>query len=151
MPVPTIFAKSWPIFRGLQDEEIEIITRDCDERNYKAGEVILKEGALPVELFVVLEGECEVRSHFRGQEIPIAKIGPTEVFGEVGFVDEFPRSANVIAIKPTRVLILKKPDFQKIINANPALGVKLYRNLAYILARRIRETDNKVKQLFIPL
>src|SRR5690554_2083232 len=66
------------------------------------GEYVIKEGTIDPTLYIPLSGELEVRiTNEAGKEVAVAKIPPGETIGEVAFLTDNPRSANVVALKQT--------------------------------------------------
>ncbi len=147
MKISAVAIKSWPIFHGMTESDIEEILKICEIVDYKAGDQIIKENGLPVAMYILIEGECKVTVSQSGKEILVATIGPTEIFGEVGFVDDYPRTATVTATKPSKVLLLRKSKFEELVERNTKLGFKLMKNIAYVIAKRLRKVDEKLKQL----
>ena len=64
----------------------------------------------------------------------LGEAGPGEVFGEIGFLRDTPRSATVIALERTRGLLLSQKEFLQILSSSPALCIALLRVLASRLA-----------------
>ena len=67
-------------------------------------------------------------------------MGEGEFFGELALLDDRPRSANVVATEDTELIILKRTDFQELVNRVPAIAVSLLEELA----GRLRRTDEQV-------
>ncbi len=78
-----------------------------------------------------------------GKEVILSIIGPGEFFGEMGLIDDSPRSASVIAIEPCVMLSVTKRAFKKCLVENVALAMAVMR----VLVRRLREADRKIGSL----
>ena len=78
-----------------------------------------------------------------GREVILAILGQGEFFGEMGLIDESPRSATVIAIEPCELLTINKMDFKKCLAENFEIAVGVMKGLV----KRLREADKKIGSL----
>ena len=73
----------------------------------------------------------------------IAELGPGEFFGEMGLIDDSPRSASVVAMESCELLSVTKRDFKKCLAENFEMSMAVMRGLV----RRLREADRKIGSL----
>ncbi|WP_249779480.1 patatin-like phospholipase family protein [Bradyrhizobium sediminis] len=99
------------------------------------GQMLVAQGAPSDALFVVLHGALAVRKI--GDAAPIAELRAGELVGEIGFFANIPRTANVIAIRDTSVLVLTRAAYQELAEEAPAIVEAL---LAVLALRFARET-----------
>ena len=78
-----------------------------------------------------------------GREVILGVLGVGEHFGELSLIDDMPRSAHVIAMEETNLLVLRRDDFRRRVEANPAVAW----SLLVELARRLRRADAKIHGL----
>jgi SulP family sulfate permease len=71
---------------------------------------------------------------------------PGELFGEVAMLSQTPRSADVIAEGPTRLLQLTSEHFQELMRDHPALGAKILYNISRLLATRLAERNTQLQK-----
>jgi CRP-like cAMP-binding protein len=100
-----------------------------------SGKVLVKEGAVGHEFFLILEGQAVVRRGGRR----IAMLGPGQYFGEMALLDRGPRSATVVADTDMDLLVLGQREFSGLLDQVPSLSYKL---LA-VMAARLREADTR--------
>lgn len=130
------------LFGGMSDEALDEVTRLCKTRTVGPGDLVFREGDLPQELFVLLDGEMEVlKKSKRGRDTRVAILGPKDCFGEMGFVDMQPRSATVRALGPSRLLCLSGEALAAIYRNDPKSYTMIVLNIARDLSRRLRVTD----------
>src|SRR6187397_2007888 len=89
------------MFAGVDAERLESVLADCDEHAYATGTTLLRPGESNDSIYLVLECDLLVRigeGHFA--------IGPGECFGEMSVVDGRKVSALVVAVKPTRLVVV---------------------------------------------
>jgi len=95
-------------------------------------------------LYIVLSGRLKVMmSDSEGKEVILAILGPGEFFGEMGLIDDEPRSATVISIEPCELLSIAKRDFKKYMAENFDMTMAVMRGLV----KRLREADRKIGSL----
>jgi len=78
-----------------------------------------------------------------GREVILSILGPSEFFGEMGLIDDSPRSATVITLEPCELLVLSKRDFKKCVAENFEMAMTVMRGLV----KRLREADRKIGSL----
>ncbi|MEX2235982.1 MAG: cyclic nucleotide-binding domain-containing protein [Dehalococcoidia bacterium] len=129
--------KKAALFSNLQKGALDRIASVTNERNYKAGDVIIKEGDRAVAFFVIVEGQVEV---LRG-DTPVAKFGPGDFFGEMALFEGYPRSSTVKAVTDTKCLVLTQWDFMAELRSEPTIAVEMLP----IMARRLRAADERLE------
>ncbi len=96
-----------------------------ERRRFAAGSVLLSEGTVSGQLFILVEGEVEV---LRG-EMQVALIDePGAVFGEMSVLLALPHTATVRAVSPLTAFVFE--DAAAFLRSNPAMGFHLARLLA---------------------
>ena len=133
-----------PLFSGLQDEELTAMSRVAVARNFAKHTVILREGDKTDALYIVASGKVKVMlSAGGGKEVILAMLGKSELFGEMSLLDEQPRSADVVAMEPTQLLVIMKSDFINCLAHNPQMSFKIMQGLI----QRLRNADRKIQSL----
>ncbi|HVM97473.1 MAG TPA: cyclic nucleotide-binding domain-containing protein [Candidatus Acidoferrales bacterium] len=104
----------------------------------RAGDRLLKKGGVARNLFVVLDGTVEVRDG----DTPLAVFGPGDVFGEMAFLLERPRSRDVYAATDNvRILSLSEATLRQMIKTDPAIAAHLLLNISKMLCMRLLKTQ----------
>ncbi|HWE12485.1 MAG TPA: cyclic nucleotide-binding domain-containing protein [Solirubrobacteraceae bacterium] len=93
---------SIPIFSHLSGEEAKRLAAFATETSAAEGQMLMKEGDYSVELIAIDEGTADV---IQGGK-KIASLGPGDLIGEMGLLERKPRSADVIASSPMRLIKL---------------------------------------------
>jgi CRP/FNR family transcriptional regulator, cyclic AMP receptor protein len=127
-----------PIFAGLTPRQAASMARDGKERTYPEGAVVVKEGDEGVGFYLILEGKVEVRRRSRR----LATLGPGQFFGEMALFVNQPRSADVVAVAPTRCLVLSRWEFWGFAMGEP----KVLRTMVEEIARRLGETNKSLSE-----
>lgn len=122
-----------PIFSGLTQKELRSIASSSKEKEFQAGQMMVSEGESGVGFFLIIEGRAEVR---RSGKV-LSRLEQGQFFGEMTLLDEQPRSADVVAVEPTRCLIFTVWDFHGMVRTYP----KMAREIMKEMARRLRLTN----------
>jgi len=105
------------LFARLSKRDLETVSRLTDELDVEAGHVLMEEGDLGREFFVIESGRAEVtRDGAR-----VAEMGPGDFFGEIALIEEERRTATVTAITPMVVVVLSGWDFRGLQQRLPAV------------------------------
>lgn len=110
---------------------------------YRADEKIIEEGEKGDSFYIIREGTVDVLTESDGETVPIATLGPGEIFGEMALIDEGgSRSATVAA--QTRVVVLRFPqeNFMELLESHDDFREYMFK----LLVERIQETNKKLKQ-----
>lgn len=136
-PSGAVFA-SVPIFSALNSKELEAVAKAGKQQSYEAGKTIVEEGRTGVGFFFILEGDVEVRQQGR----VLAKLGKGQFFGEMSLIDGQPRTADVVAVRPTECFVLSAWSFAALVKTEPKISLGVMKELV----RRLRETDKILTQ-----
>jgi serine phosphatase RsbU (regulator of sigma subunit) len=112
----------------------------ASERRFQPGQVIFEEGSSGRELYLVIEGRVEVAKGPGQDEVVLAELGAGEFFGEMGLIEDMPRSATVRTLEPTRALEFSQEGLRSVLLEEPLL---LYRAMR-VLMSRLRSIDVKM-------
>jgi len=113
--------KKAPLWSGLNEGELRALARSFKELKYPAGHVIVRKGERGVGFYLIADGSMEVRSDGR----VLAKLGPGQYFGEMALLDGQPRNADVVALEPSRCLVLSAWAFKGIVSSRPKIALAL--------------------------
>src|SRR5690242_19851483 len=101
-----------PLFSGLNDEQLEMIAGHLRRRTYNERDVIVRRDSPGDALFILTSGKVKVSYLEDEGETIIAVLQAGDFFGELSILDGEGRSADVIALEPSEVLILSVEDFR---------------------------------------
>ncbi len=140
------FLTTVPLFKSLDAAEIGRFVEAVREKTYPKGSVILFEDDPGDALFIVREGRVKVVLVAEdGREVILGILGVGEYFGELSLIDDQPRSAHVIAMEDAALLVLRRDDFRKRVEANPSVAWTLLSELS----RRLRRADGQIGSLVL--
>ena len=133
-----------PLFSHIPQPDLEKLAAIARQEDYAKNAEIMAEGERSSGLYILLSGKVKVvLRNEEGKEIILAMLNPTEYFGEMALLDDAPRSADVVAMVPTSVLVIAKQKFNQWLLRHPDMSFVIIRTLA----QRLREADRKIGDL----
>jgi CRP-like cAMP-binding protein len=127
------------LFENLSLALLARVLNHCDVNEYKAGDVVIEEGARCSRLMLVLDGRFAV-AH---DGIDDGALETGEHAGATTLLSPRRARATLTALKTSRMLILKRKPFWKLIKARPWLGVGLLERLGRRLSK---DLDKSIEQ-----
>ena len=129
------------LFADFSEADLANVMRVSRQETYQTGDTILQQGAGGSTMYVVVRGQVSVRKMSGDKMVEIKRVSKGECFGEMAVISQMPRSAAVVALQPTEVVAISGAVLR---SANQVLCMKLYRNIASLLADRVRQRDDQV-------
>ena len=132
-------------FSNFNDGELLGILKSTQREMYQDNEVVFKEGTRGDKMYIIITGNIRIsRPIGRKQEEVLAKLDIGALFGEMGPIDQSPRSARATAEGSTVLLSLREAILRE---NNLGLAYKLYKNFSVMLAERLRATNERLTEL----
>ena len=120
-------------FEGFSDDELQRVADLAEEVEAEPGAVLIDQGRVGQECFVILSGRAGVYS---GNE-HIATLEAGAVVGEMALIDHRPRTASVIAESPMELISLDAAAFKQLLETMP----KIHDRVMETLYARLRPDD----------
>jgi len=136
--------KGLPFFEGLGDGELRKIARLFNQKLFRAAEKVFNKGDVGNEAYVVMRGQVDIL--LEPDTEPIAQFGSGQIFGELAFLDNSPRTATAVAMQPSILLVIQRGAFNALTQREPHLGMVVMRNIALELSNRLRKTNLALSQ-----
>lgn len=144
VPVSTVALRTLPVFETLAQERLEEIARYARLVQIARNTVVVHTGDTTNDIYVVLTGSLKVQmSDQEGREVILAQLGHGDMFGEMGAIDDHPRSATVVATQACDLVVIPKDDFKRCLASNFDVALYIIRNLI----KRLRDADRKIESL----
>jgi len=139
---PTLPTFSW--IGHLKEDDRDLLSSYGEFFPGHPGNVIIEEGAIQTEVFVVVSGKLEVHAKQEdGTVALLAQIGPGETLGEISLFSPGPAAATVTALEFSQLWRIADSSLIEFMEENPGAGNVLLRTLASILAQRLRQMNPK--------
>ena len=124
-----------PLFESFSQKDLEKVAKAGDEVSMPAGSLIVDQGQMGREAFVVLDGSVTVKRNGK----KVATLDAGSIVGELSLLDHGPRTATAICETDCTLLVLSQRTFLAVVDDVPALSHKLLASLA----SRIRDLDRQ--------
>ncbi len=139
-----LFLKSHSLFKDLSLPQLKIIAESIKEVEFKTGQDIIEQDSISDGAYFIVSGTVKVfRTNEEGEQINLAVLGSGEIIGELGLIDNEPRSASINALKDTKLLLLTQKEFLAILKNCPDVAIILLKTLA----TRVRNTSKHLEEL----
>ncbi len=112
-------------------------------RLYEDGQVIIRQGDMSDNMFVIQEGQVEIIEEVGGKPVQLAIRKKGDLFGEMSLFERQGRSATVRAIGRTRVLSVDRDVLVHRLHDDPSMAYRMMTTMA----RRVRELSNELAEL----
>jgi CRP-like cAMP-binding protein len=132
------------LFRHLSGAELEQLLALFETVEYEPGEVIVEEGSVSDQLYMVLDQAVAVEVNQDGRKVYICTIGPGEMFGEAGIFMHVARTADVVAHDGARLVRIGRSAFLAELKNRPRSGIKILFMMVYSLLRKLREVNQEL-------
>jgi HEAT repeat protein len=129
-----------PLFESLTLDQLDAVAQLAVERDFAAGEVIVRQGEPGGELYLLLEGSVDVVLDRGGPaEERLRAMQAVDYFGEMAILDDQPRSATIVAREPSRLLALAGTSLKELILQMPDIAFEILR----VLSARVRSAEQR--------
>ena len=130
----------------LSEEHRRILVDRMVRRAFVAGDFVIRRGDPGDELFLVRSGSFDIALDIKtgdGQchSTRLATFGPGLCFGEIGFVAQTPRTADIIATRPGECWVLHRSDFEALSASHPAVVIALLKALTCDIGAKLSQTS----------
>ena len=136
------FLKNVKLFAELSPDSLAKLGTCLKTAEFPPAEIIVREGAPGVSMYIVKSGLVEVRKKdpTTGIDFLVAQLSEGAAVGEMSLLTGKPRSATVTTVQPTVVFTLTRADFRNLLTQHPEISL----GLARILAERLEDATKQV-------
>jgi len=139
MPSESSFVQSgFTLLNEMNDADLDWIFAAGTWKQVPGNAVLVEEGSRLQTLYLVMEGLLGVYSAALGGK-QLATVGAGQIIGEMSFLEERPASATVKALEDSEVLAIDRASLDPKLQSDAPLASRLYKSLAVITSRRLRE------------
>jgi len=115
-------------------------------REFRAGEVLFREGEHGEEMYVIQTGVVQILKHVGAQDRPLATLGRGEFVGEMALLNDKPRTATAMVLEDAQCLVIDKATLEHMIAHSTEIAMRLVKKLA----RRLDSADEMIQILLNP-
>ncbi len=132
-----------PLFKGLGQFAVRLIVLLGRIRVYEQGEYLARYREPGTEMYLILEGDAEIRLENNSGVIPLSRGG---IVGEMALLRHSPRAADVVAVTRTEVLVIDEDFLRRLRIRYPRFASRFFLNIASILSDRLEATNARLRE-----
>lgn len=130
----------------LSEEHLRLLMDRMASRAFVAGDFVIRRGDPGDELFLVRSGAFDIALDIKTGDgvchsTRLATFGPGLCFGEIGFVAQTPRTADIIATRPGECWVLHRSDFEALSSSHPDVVIALLKALTCDIGAKLSQTS----------
>ena len=115
-----------PLFRGLEEAELQALAQRAMERRFAAGETLFWEGEPCEGIFLIVEGSVKIfKTAASGREMMLALETAPATVAELPLFDGGSYPASVRAVTAAKTLFIEKNSFQQVCRQYPEVALKI--------------------------
>jgi predicted RND superfamily exporter protein len=127
------------LFQNMTDYQRRKAILISEIHEFKKGELLVEQDTVGRDMYLILSGEVDVIRKDDGESRSLATLKPGQVFGEIGYIRETERTADVVATEDVSALRFDYERMQKDLKFFPNIVAKLNFNISYILGKRLAD------------
>jgi CRP-like cAMP-binding protein len=140
--------KKLSLLTGLDERAIGLVEAIVERKTFAKGATIYCEGDEDGSIFILARGMVRIEKIVNfDQQQTLEHLGPGDLFGELSFILGGEHCASALALEETEIIQLRRNEFNKLANREPALGYHVMVRMATLVATRLREMDEKFVDL----
>lgn len=128
-----------PMFRDIDASRLRLLAFMGEDRSFRDGEFVVKQGDSSDSAFLILEGAADVVIDIGGRPTVVAQLTGNEIFGEMAMLCETPRTAGIKAHGDLRTLCFERDAMLRLLREFPEMAIEMSRSLAHRLERTTAE------------
>ena len=139
-----------PIFKGLDEDELEAIAEICEVVEFRYGDYVFREGDEADRLYIIEQGAVRISRDVPGageEALTVLKRGAC--FGEMAVFDRSRRSTDAIAHGRCSLLTIARADFEHLLENDRELAHKVLWSVVRLLCERLRSTNDSLRSIMV--
>lgn len=131
-------------------EALNVLVHLMNVRSYKTDQVVIQEGKVEHELYILLKGQVSIYKNTPDQasyKVAILKDEYTPALGEGGLIEGDSRTATVRCDSDCQFLVLTRNDFNKFCDQHPEWALPIIKSIAIMLISRLHQSNKDVTLL----
>ena len=138
------------LLKELSAEELKILSAIVSEKSLPENATIFVENMHGEALYIILDGVVKVSKMVEeGEEKTLSILNNGDILGEMALLGGGPRLITARAMKSTRLLTIKRGDFQNLLEKEPKVCIKFFNGLVNLFSQRLNQADSKIKELLL--
>ncbi len=134
--------RSVELFRPLSYDQLNELASSSSKLLFSKGEILVQQGDSGDSLFIISDGKVDVFvSDAAGRKTHLAELLSGDYFGEMSLLTGEPRSASIIALQETQVIVVEKSGMAELLETETSI----IEPLSAMLEKRVEDLSGRVK------
>ncbi len=136
--------KEQVLLEDLDNSELKKLAGVTEELRFTKGGNVFKEKEDTKGIFLIRSGKIEISKMTKdGWKQTLAVLGKGSFFGELSIVEHRKHEANAVALEDSKILLIRKGDFERLENEDLLLATKIMKRLILVLSKNLRHMNEK--------
>jgi len=131
-----------PVFNGLSPSQGKKVLGLCVPKILQGGDRVCDRGTASDAMYILVSGQLGI---ITGDGLRVATLKPVTTVGEMGMVTRQARSASVVALDKSNILVIEKGPFDLLLRNDPDIQLKVLRNIIEILSGKIVNDNVRIR------
>ena len=138
------------LFKDFSDKEIAVLSKFVEEKTISAPTPLFLENMKGESMYIVVNGSIKLSKMLsEGEEKTLTTMGAGDFFGEMALIEDGPRPVSALVVKDAQILTLKRSEFEKLMEEDPKLAIKVVIGMYKTLSDRIRASSPRIQQMIM--
>ncbi len=146
------FISDLPLFHSLDHQEVDILAGYMSVVELAAGQTLFNQWDRADYVCFIENGTLNVMKKSSPDIYrPITTLERGRSIGEMSIIDNFPRSATVVARQDSRLILLYRDAFQRLMDEHNQIGIKILKGLARLLSLNLKKASSRIADNMLPM
>lgn len=138
------------LFYNMTESDLGELLPFFEHRHVAASEVLWHAGEMSDYVAFIVSGKLQVKkdTEFEGKQVVVGIYSAGTIVGELGLIEEEPRSVSAAAIEDSLLLTLSRERFDQLLEEHPRLGVKLLKSMFLAVSMRLKKSFDRLAAIF---
>ncbi len=135
------------LFAQLGDDDVAMLAQAMEEKKLPSHTTLFLENMKGESMYVIQSGSIKLSKMIsEGEERMLTTLGAGDYFGEMALLEEGPRPVSAIVVDDANILILRRSEFQRLMNEQPQVAMRIILGMYKSLSDRIRQASPQIQQ-----
>ncbi|MBA4147319.1 MAG: cyclic nucleotide-binding domain-containing protein [Verrucomicrobia bacterium] len=135
---------SHPLVSTMKPEHLAQVCKNASEMEFKADEIIFRQGDPANRLFLIESGKVALEAHEEGKTVPIQTLGTDDILGWSWLFPPFSWNFQARALEPTRVIVLHGAHLLVTCEEDHDFGYELMKRISQLVITRLQATRHQL-------
>ncbi len=138
------------LFYNMTESDLFELMQFFEYRQVPSGETLWHSGDSSDYVAFIVSGKLQVKkdTEFKGKQVVVGIYSTGTIVGELGLMENEPRSVSAVAIEDSVLVCLSRENFETLIDQHPELGVKLLKSMFLAVSVRLKKSFDRLAAIF---